>query len=132
MPEFCKFIIRNHQFIRFLAVGGLNTLFGYSIFALLIYCGLHYTFAAFLATCAGILFNFKTTGKLVFNNTNNNLLIRFASVYGVTYLLNILTIKITNHFLQNIYLSGGIAAVLMAVIAYLLNKHFVFSRKEIL
>ena len=68
-------------FIKFLAVGVLNTLFGYGIFALLLFIGLHYAVASILATICGVLFNFKTTGTLVFNNNDNRLIFKFISVY---------------------------------------------------
>jgi len=38
--------ILERRFIRFLLVGGVNTLFGYGVFVSLIYIGLHYSLAA--------------------------------------------------------------------------------------
>ncbi|MHC5824813.1 MAG: GtrA family protein, partial [Nostoc sp.] len=43
------------RFIRFLIVGGINTLFGYSLFALLILLNFHYEIAALISTACGIL-----------------------------------------------------------------------------
>ena len=60
-----------HKFIKFLFVGGVNTVFGYSIFALFLFLGMHYAVATLFATILGILFNFKTTGVIVFNNKDN-------------------------------------------------------------
>ena len=59
-------LIKKHKFVRFLLVGVLNTLFGYFSFATLIIIGLDYKLAALLATIIGVLFNFQTTGRLVF------------------------------------------------------------------
>ena len=59
-------LIKKRKFVRFLLVGVLNTLFGYFSFATLIIIGLDYKLAALLATIIGVLFNFQTTGRLVF------------------------------------------------------------------
>ena len=73
------------QLWRFLCVGLLNTLFGYLCFAFFVYLGLHYALAVGLATCAGIVFNFQTTGKIVFNNTRTILIFKFIGVYAFLY-----------------------------------------------
>lgn len=117
----------NKKFYKFLLVGGINTVFGYSIFSLFIYIGIHYTIAVFLTTCIGILFNFKMFSKFVFNNTNNKLIIRFVGIYGIAYLLNISIIKISTYFMKNIYIAGGIATLAVAFVSYFLNKQFVFQ-----
>ena len=56
------------KMIRFFMVAGLNTAFGYALFAFLIFIGLHYTVAALVGQIIGILFNFRTYGALVFKN----------------------------------------------------------------
>jgi putative flippase GtrA len=115
------------RFIKFLFVGGLNTLFGYGMFALFIYFDLHYSIASLLATMLGVLFNFKTTGKLVFRSSNNRLIFRFIGVYVIGYLVNILFLKIFQLFEINVYLSGAILILPLAVLSYLLNSRYVFS-----
>jgi putative flippase GtrA len=59
-------LIKKHKFARFLLVGALNTLFGYFLYGSLILIGINYKLAALLATIQGVLFNFQTTGRLVF------------------------------------------------------------------
>ncbi len=116
----------NKQFITFLMVGALNTLFGYSLFALLIYSGLHYTIAAFIGTVLGVLFNFKTTGKLVFDSYDNRLLWKFFGVYGVMYFFNIIGLYFLDILIKNIYISGAVLILPMALVGFVLNKRFVF------
>ena len=65
--------ILERRFIRFLLVGGVKTLFGYGVFFSLIYIGLHYSLAALLGTILGILFNFQTVGRLVFDGYHHGL-----------------------------------------------------------
>ena len=78
------------QALRFVLVGGLNTLFGYGVFFLLVRgIGLGSGLALALATVAGILFNFKSFGTLVFNNTDPRCFGRFFAGYGVLYIVNL-------------------------------------------
>ena len=65
------------ELINFLIVGFLNTLFGYSLYAFFIYLGLNYVLAILFSTILGIVFNFKTIGKFVFQNDSNKLIIKF-------------------------------------------------------
>ncbi|PUA39894.1 polysaccharide biosynthesis protein GtrA [Paenibacillus elgii] len=117
----------NNELIRFLFVGGLNTAFGYSIFALFIFVGLHYTLASLFSTILGILFNFKSTGILVFNSKKNSLIYKFIAVYGIVYLINVSLLKILSLFITNVYFSGAIILLPLAVLSYILNKKFVFK-----
>lgn len=114
------------HFLRYLIVGGINTLFGYGAFAGLLYLGLHYALASFIATCAGILFNFNTTGRLVFKNKNSKLLLKFLLVYALLYLINVSLLKLMVLFSINLYLGSAVTLLPMALLAYLLNKKLVF------
>lgn len=117
------------QFFSFIFVGGLNTLFGYAIFALFIYLGMNYAVAVFIATCLGVIFNFKTTGKLVFNSHDNNLIYKFILVYVLLYIFNVLLIKILQPIFENFYLTGFISLMPTAVAAFVLNKYLVFNTR---
>jgi len=120
---------KHRQFCLFIAVGVLNTVFGYSVFSLFIFCGLHYIWAAFFGTCLGIIFNFRTIGGIVFKNHNYRLFFKFLCVYGFLYVINITLIKLTLFITSNVYIAGAIAVVICALISYVLNKHLVFARK---
>jgi len=115
------------QFIKFLLVGGLNTLFGYGVFAFFLSLGLHYSLAALLGTLLGILFNFKTYGALVFKNSDNRLLFKFIGVYGTTYLLTVSCIAVLKSLHLSAFAAGAILAVPVALISFLLNRRFVFK-----
>jgi len=117
----------NNRFIRFLLVGGLNTAFGYSAYAILIYLHVHYSLAALMGMILGVLFNFKTTGRLVFNNKNNWLLFKFLGVYAIIYAINTASLKVFNVFKVDMYLAGAAMLLPMAAIAFILNKNLVFK-----
>lgn len=117
-----------HRLVLFLLVSGLNTLFGYGLFALLVYFGMHYTLAVFLATAAGILFNFKTIGRIVFKSRDNYLFFKFAAVYFTGYLCNIGGIALLGKMGVNPYYSGAIMTLPVALLTFMLNRTFVFKQ----
>jgi putative flippase GtrA len=118
------------QLITFFFVGLMNTAFSYSIYSFFIFVGLHYTIAAFFSTCLGVLFNFKTTGGIVFKNKNNLLLFKFIGVYAFLYCCNITLIRFLHLFSDNLYLDGFIAIIPLAMLAFILNKFIVFRQSS--
>lgn len=119
--------VEQRRFIKFLLVGVLNTLFGYAVFALFVYLGFHYSLASLLSTILGVLFNFRTTGRLVFNNRNNSLLWRFAMVYTVVYGCNVGLLRVMDGYSINMYVAGAVVVFPLALLSYFLNKRFVFE-----
>lgn len=115
------------RFFRFLLVGALNSLFGYGCYALLLYLGVHYALALFLATVIGVLFNFKTTGYLVFKSKDNRLIFRFAATYAIVYAVNVSALKLLSLVGIDMYFGGALLLLPMAILAYVLNKRFVFN-----
>ena len=118
------------RFYRFLAVGALNTLFGYGAYALLIFLGVHYGIAALLATIAGVLFNFRTTGKIVFGSHDHSLLGRFVAVYVLLYLLNLGGLRLLREAGVDSYSAGALLVPPSAILGFLLNRAFVFHRGD--
>ncbi len=115
------------QFMRFVVVGVLNTAFGYGCFALLMWLGMHYTVALLLATIAGVLFNFKTLGKLVFGQRQGNgRLWRFILTYAICYGLNLGLVKLFLLLGVGAYVGGALALVPVALASFYLNRTFVF------
>ena len=77
------------KFLRFIFVGVLNSGFGYGVYCLLILIGLSYIWATLVSHILGVLFNFVTTGTIVFNNTDRKLIVRFVLNYVLVYFINI-------------------------------------------
>ena len=115
-------------FAKFILVGILNTAFGYGAFALLMYTGLHYSAAVVLSTIAGILFNFKTTGVLVFKNKDNSLIFKFIAVYTLVCITGIIILRLAEIAHINLYFAGLVSTGICAVTAFLLNKNWVFKK----
>ena len=117
----------NTTLIRYLLVGVINTVFGYSMFALLAYLGLHYTMAVFLSTVIGVLFNFKTVGRFVFKRSDWRLIWRFIGVYGCLYLINIGCIFVLMRYIDNVYTANALALIFIASLGFVLNRSFVYA-----
>ncbi len=118
----------NIKFIKYIMVGIINTVFGYSVYSLLIFIDLHYSVASLLATLVGVLFNFKTIGSIVFKANDNSLIIKFIAVYSFTYFVNLVGLKIFNSFQINLYLAGFLLLIICTPISYYLNNQFVFHK----
>lgn len=128
MSRGISWVFKKGSFPLFVMVGGVNTLFGYSVFVLGIHSGLHYTAASLLSLVLGVTFNFFTTGKIVFDRFDTKLIGRFIAIYLFLYLITISLIKVTSFYVDNMYLNGFIVTVLMSVISFLLNKNIVFRK----
>lgn len=115
------------QFFRFIAVGILNTVVGYGLFALFIYAGLHYALASLFGTVLGVLFNFFSTGRLVFQSRDNRRLPWFFGVYAITYVFGVFGLSVLDALGLDMYRAGLVMIPPSAVVSYLMNRHFVFG-----
>ena len=116
------------QFVRFLLVGVLNTAFGYALFALFILLGASSAVALAGATILGVAFNFRTIGRLVFNNRDARLLPRFVLSYAVYFLINLACL----HGLASLGISPLLAQLVLlpwlSTLNFLLLRRLVFTR----
>lgn len=117
------------RFVKFLFVGGVNTVFGYSAFALFIFLQMHYAVANFLSIVLSIIFNFFTTGFFVFSNTNMKLFYKFLLVYGFNWGLGSSIMWGCERLgYSNFYVIGAILVLPMAMVSFFLMKKFVFTK----
>jgi putative flippase GtrA len=115
------------QILRFFVVGGVNTAFGFAAFAGFILLGLPREVAVFLGLICGILFNFKTTGTIVFKNKDNRLIFRFFGVYLSTYLLTIGLLKLFDLYGIGSLVAMAIIVLPVNLLTFLLQRRFVFN-----
>lgn len=115
---------------RFLAVGLLNTAFGYVVFYLVLSITKHAIAAALFATLAGVLFNFRSLGALVFDSHDKSLLTRFVMVYAAIFAVNVAGLRL----FETLGVDAAFAQVcllpLLAGLSYVLNRDHVFSRSS--
>jgi putative flippase GtrA len=112
--------------LYFLLVGGLNTLFAYMMFALFLSLNCHYAVASFLVIVCGILFNFKTYGRLVFNSHDNSLIFRFVGFYCFIYVIATGSLFLFNLMGINLYFANAIMIAPLSALSFFLIRRFVF------
>lgn len=118
-PEF-------RRFFKFLVVGGLNTLVGYGLFAALILLGLPTAAAAIVGTVLGLLFNFVSTGGVVFKNRAGRLLPRFVAVYVVQIGINVAALHALETAGLHPLIAGALVLPPLAIFTYFMLRRFVF------
>lgn len=119
-------VARHRQFLRFLAVGILNTAFGYGIFAMLVLARLEPGLALAVATATGAIFNYFTTGRLVFASAGLGRLPRFVAVYGLTFLINLWSLRSLTAAGLSPLPAQAIMLPVMVILTFVLNKFLVF------
>lgn len=120
-------ILCERRFLRFILVGGVNTAVGYSLF-LVALAIMPTTLAALVAAnILAILFNFVTTGSLVFGARDPRLLPRFFVVYAVAFVYNAIGLAVLENMGIRPWLGGLVLLPGSVALSYLLNQRFVFN-----
>jgi putative flippase GtrA len=114
------------QAMRFVVTGGINTAFGYGIYAACIYAGAGYAIASGVSVVCGVLFSYRTTSAMVFGGGYRGSLARYIGSYAIVYAFGLLILKTMDELGVNPYLAGVLAAPPCAVLSFGLLKLFVF------
>ena len=113
--------------LLFIVVGGLNTLIGYGLFAVFYLLSHQRQASLVAATVIGVLFNFFTTGRLVFANHGYRMLFPFVLVYAVVLALNMAALEALARAGVSTLGAQAIALPILAAVTYLLNRYIVFA-----
>ena len=118
----------NIAFIKFLFVAGINTCFGYLMFAVCVFFIKNVYASVVVATIIAVLFNFNTYGRIVFKSKDNSKIYHFFGVYLFIMGVNMLLLKaLAMAGIANPYIAGGILTLPMAGLSFLLMRKFVFN-----
>ncbi len=119
------------KFVKYLFVGFMNTVFSYMVYAICVTILSRPTLSLAISYVIGILFNFQTTGRIVFKNKNNTLIFKFFLSYLTTFFINRYFLDtLVSTFHVDKYLSQAILVFPIAMISFLLLKHFVFVESK--
>ena len=128
--------LANRQEFRFLVAGGINTVFGYALFAGMVYLlsdHVHYMIIAVFCNVVSVTFAFLTQRTYVFK-ANGHIVreyIRFYGVYAVSSLLSLAALPLLVEALGiNIYIAPLIIMAAAAVFTFFGHKHFTFRKKH--
>jgi putative flippase GtrA len=112
--------------MRFVVTGGVNTAFGYGIYASCIDLCAGYAIASGVSIVCGVLFSYKTTSAMVFGRGYRGSLARYIGSYVIVYAFSVLILKTMDALGINAYLAGVLTAPPCAVLSFALLKLFVF------
>ena len=116
---------RGLEIFRFLVAGGLNTAFGYGLYAGLIWLGLDRYAAQAIGYVLGTGINYFTYSRGVFTDAGPAKM-RFALSYAGNYLINLAGLKLASHFIADPYLAGAVTTFAVVVLNYAVLKRLVF------
>lgn len=131
-----QFITKHEQKLRYLIIGGWNTVFGYGVFAGLYFWlegSIHYLWIlsiSFVISVANAylgykLFVFKTQGNIVSES------LRVYLVYGVSFFFNLMMLPFLVEILHiNIYFSQAFVIIVTIIGSYVMHKNFSFRLKN--
>lgn len=113
------------QFLRFVAIGVLNTAFAYLVFAGLMLAGIGAAAALLASAAASIAFNFQTISRLVFRSSGR--IWRFVAIYAALLAIDWAALREFSAFgVPEIWAQAGLALPI-AVASFVLQKLFVFD-----
>lgn len=115
------------RFVRFLFVGGLNTIFGFTVYSLFALSELPTWAVLVTSNLAGIAFNFFTTGGLVFRDLSISRVPRFLFCYGVIFVIYLELIQWLSPIFGGRIWAMAIIVLPMAVLTYFMQLWFVFE-----
>jgi putative flippase GtrA len=131
-----QFLSTHEQKIRYLIVGGWNTLFGYGIFAALYFwlgTSMGYLWILSISFVISVansyfgykIFVFKTKGNMVSE------FLRVYLVYGISFVFNLITLPFLVEIIHlNVYIAQAIVIIVTVIGSYVLHKNFSFKNKK--
>lgn len=129
--KFCFGILSKFErkFVKYLFVGFGNTVFSYIVYAIVVTITSRPTLSLGVSYIIGILFNFQTTGRIVFKNKDNTLIVKFFLSYLTTFFINRFSLDLLVSTMGvDKYLSQALLVFPIALISFALLKFFVFKK----
>lgn len=123
-------VFHNHQALRFLIVGSFNTALCFLVYLGLIWAGLPIWAANFGALLFGIGLSFLTQGRVVFGNRDPRRFVRFAGSWFIISGTQTAVIELLVHRGVGPSLAGLIVLPGAAIVSFLVQKWFVFHKRE--
>lgn len=113
------------EIVRFYQAAIINTAFGISAYALLVWLGFNIYAAQAIAHVMGMTFNYFTYSRHVFRGAAPAK-IRFILSYAIYYVVNLAVLATLAQFIASPYIAGIVAALLVSLLNYFALKHLVF------
>jgi len=121
---------RSKLIAKFLVVGLLNTVVGYGFYGILVLLQVPYLAALFMSTIMGVVFNYFSTGKLVFKSSGGRIIFaKFIAAYSMVYCINAVMLDVlVKHYQFDPYIGQALCVPLSVVMSWLLMNHWVYKK----
>ena len=117
--------------LRFIFVGVLNTIVGYSFYSFFIYLNRHYSLASLASQVIGTIHSYFWNKYFTFKSQGYSLseISRFLLVYLASYLINLFFLFILIDLLSaNKFLAGLITLLITTLISFFGHRYFSFKK----
>ena len=114
------------QFVRFVLVGAANTGFNVLVYWAFLWAGLAVPLASLASLIVGILINFTTQSRLVFDNRDPWKLLPYFMIWIMLYGFNLGLIWFLMRLGLDAYLAGLLSTPVTVLLSFFLQKFFVF------
>lgn len=118
----------NSRIVRYVFVGGMNTVFGFAVYALLAPTSLPTWLLLIIANIAAISFNFATTGSIVFRDLKLQRIPRFLLTYGIIFLIYFGLVEWLSPVIGGRMIAMAVVVLPVSAVNYILQMVFVFKR----
>ena len=112
---------------RYYQAAIVNTVFGYSLYALFVAVGLNMYVAQLVGHVLGVTFNYFTYSRHAFRGTQGSKL-RFVMAYAGHYVVSLAMLAISARVLSSPYAAGLLALILASLLNYFVLKNLVFTK----
>lgn len=113
------------QLARYYLAGAINLLFGYLLFAALVWFGMQVFVAQAVGHLIGVIFNYVTYSRIAFTGQQGGKT-SFAASYIVNYLISAALLWLTLKVFPSPYVAGLLVAIAVSLLNYLVLKKLVF------
>ena len=111
--------------IRYYAIGGINTVFGFGLYALLVWLGLNLYLAQLISYPIAVAFNYFSYSWGAFPGDKRRP-VAFIGAYLYNYVQGLALLALIHHFVANPYAAGFIGLLIGTAINYFVLRRFVF------
>jgi len=115
--------------LRFVVAGVVNSVFGFLVYSLAIHLFAQVWLGLVAGICAGITFNFFTTGGYVFRDTSRQRIPRFVASYILIFTVNYTLLSLLMPMLNGPIVAQAVLTPFIALFSYFLLARFVFGTK---
>ena len=121
----------NSKKLMFLIAGVVNTLFGYAVYAILIFLGFSSSVALLVSTISGVVFNYNSHGSLVFRAGGGRFVFaRYIISYVLIYLANVVIVDLISlKFMTGLYIAQLLYMPIGVCLSWLLINYWVYQNE---